>query len=90
MSQTVNASCKDIALVTPADDGNLANGNGEYPIALVVTGTVGDIAVDTADGTTITLPAALFTAKDRFPLSVKRIYDTATTSTGIYVLYGAG
>ena len=90
MSLSVTASCKDIALVTPSDTGDLANSDGDLPIAIIVTGTLGDIAVDTADGRTITLPAAMFATGDRFPLAVRRIYSTATVSTGIYVLYGVG
>lgn len=90
MAKPVNATCKDIALVAPADDGDLANKHNEYPVAIVVTGGTGAIKVDTIDGSTITLPASMFSLGDRFPLGVKRVYDTDTTATGIYVLYGAG
>lgn len=90
MSAPVNATLKDIKLVTPADDGDLADGDGNYPVTIIVATTVGDIAVDTVGGTTITLPSGMFNLGDRFPLGVKRIYDTGTTAAGIYVGYGVG
>ncbi len=90
MGLPVNAALKDIALVTPSDTGDLAAADGQLPIGFIITGTVGDVKVTTADGTVIVLPTAMFTAKDRFPLAVRTIHSTSTTSTGIYAIYGVG
>lgn len=89
MSSPVNSSCSDIALVTPDDDASLANGS-KHPIGFAIATTLGDVAVVTADGRTITLPSALFTIGDRFPLCVSKVLATGTTAVGIYVFYGVG
>jgi hypothetical protein len=89
MSKPVNANYGHIAPVTPGDDTDLAI-DGENPSGFVITTAVGTVAVQTGEGVTLTLPTALFTLKDIFPLGVKKILATGTTATGIYALYGVG
>lgn len=90
MSTSVISCAKDIAAVTPADDGDLRSSEGQLPIAIVVTGTAGDVRVTTANGSDIVIPEAAIAVGDRFPLIISRIWATSTTATGIYVMYGAG
>ena len=90
MSRPVNASAKDLALVTPADDGNLNHATMGLPIALVVSGNAGTVRVLTAADRDITIPASLLPVGQIFPLCIKRVYATSTTATDVHVLYGVG
>ena len=86
----VNATLRTVVPVTPSDTTSLADKYGEYPVCIIVTGTVGDIAVETLEGDTKTLPAAMFTLADRFPMGCRKVMETNTTATGIYVGYKVG
>lgn len=69
----------DMATVTASDTANINPTRGVY------IGGAGDLKVDTAGGTTITLSATA--AGSILPISVKRIYATGTTATNIVALY---
>jgi len=69
----------DMAAVTASDTADITPTRGVY------IGGAGDLKVDTAGGTTITLSATA--AGSILPISVKRIYATGTTATNIVALY---
>ena len=69
----------DMAAVTASNTANINPTRGVY------IGGAGDLKVDTAGGTTITLSATA--AGSILPISVKRIYATGTTATNIVALY---
>jgi len=85
----MQAYASDIVLVTPDNDATLENNDGEIPAGFVV-GTLGDVRVLTGDGRDIVVPEEVITAKQIFPLAVRKIFSTNTTAAVIYVLYGAG
>jgi hypothetical protein len=70
---------KSAANVSPNDTININETKGLY------VGASGDVKADMWDGTTVTFTA--LSAGVTHPLSVKRVYATGTTATGIVALY---
>lgn len=69
----------DMASVTPNDTGRIDPTRGLY------IGGAGNVKVDTAAGTTVTLNSAA--AGSILPIRVRRVYNTGTTATNIIALY---
>lgn len=75
--------------VTPADGANLAPPNGDQNKATraILVGGAGNLKVDMADGTTVTLTIPATACGVLQGIAVKRIYATGTTATGIVAFY---
>lgn len=69
----------DMASVTTSDSSEIDPTRGLY------IGGAGNIKVDTAAGTTVTLNSAA--AGSVLPIRVKKVYATGTTATNIVALY---
>jgi len=69
----------DMASVTTSDSAEIDPTRGLY------IGGAGNIKVDTAAGTTVTLNSAA--AGSVLPIRVKKVYATGTTATNIVALY---
>lgn len=69
----------DMAAVTASDSAKIKPTRGLY------IGGAGNIKVDTAGGSTVTLNGAA--AGSILPVSVDRVYSTGTTATNIIALY---
>lgn len=69
----------DMASVTTSDSSEIDPTRGLY------IGGAGNIKVDTAAGTTVTLNNAA--AGSVLPIRVKKVYATGTTATNIVALY---
>ncbi|MCM3444387.1 spike base protein, RCAP_Rcc01079 family [Metabacillus halosaccharovorans] len=80
-SQVVYSSVNDAITVTPSDSSNLSKGisKGFY------LGASGNVKVDLASGTTITLNS--LAAGVIHPIAVKKVHATGTTATGIVAVY---
>jgi hypothetical protein len=74
-------SPQDCAAVTPADGADLPDG----PCIAIWCGAAGDLNIDTLDGTTVLLKAAL--AGRWHWIAAKRIRSTNTTATFIVAGY---
>lgn len=75
--------------VTPADGANLAppNGDANKATRALLIGGAGNLKVDMADGTTVTMAIPATATGVLLPIAVKRVYATGTTATGIVAFY---
>jgi len=78
---TQSPSMTSAAEVTPDDDNDLPNGSTKY----LYVGGAGDLKIDMADGSTVTLVAV--PAGTLLPFSVKRVYLSDTNADYILALY---
>lgn len=77
-----NSSARDAVAITPNDGADL----NKIPTRGIYVGVSGNIKVDLIDGTSsvtfTNVPAGAI-----FPISVKRVYSSDTTATGIIGIY---
>lgn len=80
MSSIRNLTCKGRALITPHDDNEI---NQRYKDVLWVE-TSGTVKVEYADGSTYTYSASAVPDNTTLYDTVKKVWATGTTATGIY------
>lgn len=75
--------------VTPNDGANLVppNGDANKATRALLIGGAGNIKIDMADGTTVTLTIPATATGVIQPIAVKKVYATGTTATGIVAFY---
>jgi len=75
----------DALSVTPSDSDNLPENTSKDPVRAVWIGGAGNLRVNMADGTDVTLVGAV--AGSLIPISVTKVWSTSTTATSIVVVY---
>lgn len=85
MAQIVEASGTRAVSITPSDSADLTMTSGVNKTKGVYVGLTGDLKVTMADGSTVTFSS--LSGGIVHPLSVKRIWSTGTTATGIIAVY---
>ncbi len=75
--------------VTPSDTANLAppSGDANKATRALLIGGAGSVKVDMADATTVTLTFPATACGLMVPISVKKVYATGTTATGVVAFY---
>lgn len=75
--------------VTPSDTANLAPPSGDPNKATraLLIGGAGNMQLDMADGSTVTLTFPATACGLMLPIAVKKVHATGTTATGIVAFY---
>lgn len=75
--------------VTPSDAANLAppSGDANKATRALLIGGAGNVKVDMADGSTVTLALPATACGLLLPIAVKKVHATGTTATAIVAFY---